>query len=287
MAALKTTGHGEISLNEKIELLEGTLLDLPQVDCPVIHHFGPGIYIREVTLFKDTFAVGHAQKYEHLNILLKGSVAIVIDGELKILTAPLIYVGKPGRKYGYVLEDTVWQNVYATEETDIDKLEALFLDKSATWQAHNQQLLELQYQLREADRMDFAQLLEQGGFDAVKVRAQSENITDQIPMPSGYSRITIRNSPIEGLGVFLSSSAEPGEMIGPARIQGMRTPLGRYINHAHVPNARFILNEGGDIDLMAIKPINGCVAGGQGDEVTVDYREALALSGIKIGETTQ
>ena len=34
----------------KIEKVESHLLDLPQVECPVVHHFGPGIYIREVTL---------------------------------------------------------------------------------------------------------------------------------------------------------------------------------------------------------------------------------------------
>ena len=30
--------------------LEKEMLEMPQADCPVAHHFGPGIYIREVTL---------------------------------------------------------------------------------------------------------------------------------------------------------------------------------------------------------------------------------------------
>lgn len=275
-----------ISLPEKIELMEAAMLEMPQVDCPVVHHFGPGIYIREVFLPQGAFAVGHAQRFEHLNILLKGAVAIVIDGVLKVLKAPLIYVGQPGRKYGYVLEDTVWQNVYATPETDIDILEATFLDKSATWQAHEKNMMELKTQLHEPDRADFFRLLEQGDFDEKTVRAQSENAGDQIPMPEGFEKITIRPSPIEGKGVFLSAQAAPGEILGPARLNGKRTPLGRYTNHMKHPNAQFVLNDKGDIYLMAICPINGCVAGGQGDEVTVNYRDALALSGLKIGEST-
>ena len=275
-----------ISLPEKIELMEAAMLEMPQVDCPVVHHFGPGIYIREVHLPQGAFAVGHAQKYEHLNILLKGAVAIVIDSQLKVLQAPLIYVGQPGRKYGYVLEDTVWQNVYATPETDIDILESTFLDKSATWQAHEKNMMELKTQLHEPDRADFFRLLEQGGFDEKTVRGQSENAGDQIPMPEGFEKITVRPSPIQGKGVFLSAPAAPGEILGPARLNGKRTPLGRYTNHMKHANAQFVMNDKGDIYLMAVRAINGCVAGGQGDEVTVNYRDALALSGLKIGETT-
>ena len=37
---------------------------------------------------------------------------------------------------GYILKDMVWQNIYATDETDVEKLEAMFLDKSQTWQEH-------------------------------------------------------------------------------------------------------------------------------------------------------
>ena len=57
--------------------LEKEMLGMPQADCPVAHHFGPGIYIREVTLPAGIFAVGHTQRYEHLNIMLTGKVAII------------------------------------------------------------------------------------------------------------------------------------------------------------------------------------------------------------------
>jgi len=270
----------------KIEQVESHLLDLPQVECPVVHHFGPGIYIREVTLPAGTLAIGHAQRLEHLNIMLTGAVAMVgDDGQTKVLRAPMIFVGKPGRKLGYVLETCIWQNVYATEERDIDKLESMFLDKSSTWQAHAEAAKQLESYHRREDREDFDLVVRLAGFTPDVVRAQSENLHDQIAMPEGFgTKLTIRSSAIEGLGVFLSSPAEADEVLAPARVLGRRTPAGRYTNHSKTPNAKFVKDEDGTIWLVSMRRIAGCAGGSQGEEVTVDYRQALALSGINLIE---
>lgn len=270
----------------QIDQVESHMLSLPQAECPVVHHFGPGIYIREVTLPAGTLAIGHAQKYDHLNIMITGSVAMVDeDGQTKVLVAPMIFVGKPGRKVGYVIETCVWQNVYPnpSDERDVDVLETKWLDKSQGWSDHDRASKESDYASHQADREDFFELIQVAGFTPDLVRQQSESEVDQIPMPEGWApKFTIRNSSIEGRGVFLSSPAEPGEVIAPARIKGMRTPAGRYTNHSLSPNAQFVMDDAGDIFLVATKRISGCCGGGQGDEVTVDYRQALALSGIHI-----
>lgn len=270
----------------KIEKVESHLLDLPQVECPVVHHFGPGIYIREVTLPAGTLAIGHAQRFEHLNIMLTGAVAMVgDDGQTKVLRAPMIFVGKPGRKLGYVLETCIWQNVYATDERDIDKLESMFLDKSATWQAHAEATKQLETYHRRDDREDFDLVVRMTGFTHETVRDQSENPHDQIKMPEGFApKFTVRDSVIEGKGVFLSAPVDADEVIAPARIDGFRTPAGRYTNHAKNPNAKFVKDQSGDIWLVALRRIAGCAGGSQGEEVTVDYRQALALSGINLIE---
>ena len=274
--------NSELTQAEKLEVLESHMLDLPQVDCPVVHRFGPGIYIREVHFPANTFAIGHAQRYEQLNIMLTGKIAIVENGIVKILEAPMMFVGPPGRKSGYVIEDTIWQNIYATDETDIDKLEVMFLDKSNTWIDHDAALAEIRYAIHIDDRYDYEVLLNQLGITDDLVREQSENEEDQVQMPAGFENVTIRNSYIEGKGVFLSSPVEPGEVIAPARIKNKRTPVGRFTNHSHNPNAYFEMNDAGDIYLFASRQINGCVGGDQGEEVTVNYRQALALSGVYI-----
>lgn len=278
----------QVQQAEQVSRLEEHMLALPQAECPVVHHFGPGIYVREVTLPAGTLAIGHAQRFEHLNIMLTGAVAILKDdGTTEVLRAPMIFVGKPGRKVGFVLETCVWQNVYATEERDIDKLEAMFLDKSETWQAYHATQQALEHQSRQADRDDFADLIAEAGFDAETVRNQSENEADQIGMPPGYAAITIRASAIEGLGVFLSYPVEAGALIGPARIDGLRTPLGRYTNHSSNPNAQFVRSDNGHIYIVALRRISGCEGGNMGEEVTVDYRQALSLSGIFLKQGDQ
>lgn len=273
----------ELSPIEKVEALESHMLEQTQVDCPVIHHFGPGIYVREVHLPKGALALGHAQKFEHLNIMLRGAVAMPSeDGGLKVMKAPMIYTGQPGRKFGYVLEDVVWQNVYATDETDIDKLESMFLDKSQPWQEKDFSLRQIREALHDEDRDDFEALLSQINLTAEEVRAQSENDDDQIPMPCGFANFTVRDSYIEGKGVFLSVGVEKNTVIAPARMGGKRTPAGRFTNHAKDANAAFVMSDNGDIYLVATKSISGCVGGEQGEEVTVNYRQALSLSGTQI-----
>lgn len=259
--------------------LEKEMLGMPQADCPVAHHFGPGIYIREVTLPAGIFAVGHAQKYEHLNIMLTGKVAIVDNGAVRVLEAPMIFTGKPGRKVGYVLETCVWQNVYATEETDIDALEAYYLDKSENWKAYDKEQSEIAHALNQHNRDDYAQVLKEFGFDAATARQQAEDESDQIDMPTAFKAVVqVRDSNIEGKGLFLSWHIAAGQIIAPARIEGKRTPAGRYVNHSVNPNCMYVADEKGDIYLMSLRDIEGCKGGGCGEELTVNYRQALTLN---------
>lgn len=259
--------------------LEKEMLEMPQADCPVAHHFGPGIYIREVTLPAGIFAVGHAQRYEHLNIMLTGKVAIVDGDQVRVLEAPLIFTGKPGRKVGYVLETCVWQNVYATNETDIDTLEAHYLDKSKTWQAYDKECSKIDHALNQHNRDDYAQVLKEFGFEADTARQQAEEESDQIDMPNAFKAVVqVRDSNIEGKGLFLSWHIASGQIIAPARISGKRTPAGRYVNHSINPNCKYIADENGDIYLVSLRDIDGCKGGNKGEELTVDYRQALTLN---------
>lgn len=264
---------------QKIQTLEAEFLKQPQADCPVVHRFGPGIYIREVTIPADTFSIGHRQTTTHLNIMLAGRVTMVNeDGSHTELVAPQTFVAGPGRKIGYIHETMVWQNVYATDETDVEKLEAMFLDKSATWQESqkNQQLL-LSFDHSE-DVADYYAAIAEYGFDQETVQAQVQNLDDQIDMPYGNYKMMVAPSNIDGKGVFATGNIEAGEVIAPARIAGKRTPAGRFTNHAKKPNAKMILLDNGDVNLVAAMPIVGCKGGNLGEEITIDYRQALSLA---------
>jgi hypothetical protein len=264
---------------EKVQRLEKAFLQEKQADCPVMHRFGPNIYIREVSIPAGTFSIGHYQKTEHLNIMLAGRVLMVNeDGSKTELVAPQVFVSKPGRKIGYILEDITWQNVYSTNETDIEKLEAMFLEKSITWQESqksNALLLTLDHS---QDIADYYLAIAEYGFDHETVRKQTENLEDQIEMPFGNYKMMVANSRIDGKGVFATGNIAEGEVIAPARINGKRTPVGRFTNHAKNSNAIMVLRDNNDIDLVAKKAINGCQGGNLGEEITIDYRQAINLA---------
>lgn len=117
--------------------LEREMLEMPQVECQLWHRFGPGIYIREMLIPAGTLILGHSHRQNHINVMLAGTFALVTpNGTVSVLRAPVFFIGTPGRKMGYAIEDTVWQNIYATEERDVSKLEEMFVEKSDAFLDH-------------------------------------------------------------------------------------------------------------------------------------------------------
>ncbi len=277
---------GKLALREllSLEQPEKTLLQLPQVECSVVHHFGPGVCIREVFMPAGTLAIGHKQRFEHLNVMLRGKVMIANDdGTTQILSAPVIFTGKAGRKIGYVMEDMVWQNIYPTDLKDADAIEAFFVEKTEDWHDDQASRFAVESVSRSIDREDYLKLLADCGIPHEVARQQSENELDFAWIDSPTTRVAI--SPIEGKGLFLTSPVKAGQIVCTARINGKRSQAGRYTNHSAHPNAKMVLLANGDIDLVALVDIEGCKGGSMGTEITIDYRQALALSGVKFKES--
>lgn len=263
-------------MTDKIADAEKFMLDKPQRECSVVHSFGPGVYIREVTIPADTFAIGHHQNFEHMNVMLKGRVSVVQDdGTVKELVAPLIYTGKPGRKVGYIHEDVVWLNIYPTELRDVAELEAKYITKSEAFELSQEKTLLLQNMV---DSDDYKKALTEFGVTEKVAQEQSNNTSDLIDFPDGSYKVAVQPSTRHGKGLFSTSKIAAGEVICPARLGGHRTPAGRYTNHAKTPNAEFRSLGAGDIELVALTDISGCHGGRIGDEITVDYRQARALA---------
>jgi hypothetical protein len=260
-----------------LDQLEARMLKMDQVSAPVIHRFGVGVYIREINLKAGSIAVGHIQKFNHNNVFLSGRVLMLTEDGIKDMQAPMVYVGTPGRKVGYIVEDVVWQNIYATDETDIEKLESAFIDKSECFQQYEQNVFEKAFDAHESDRIDFRSLVSEYGYTLEQVRAQSENELDQVPMPEGSWGFKVGKSPIQGKGIIASNDFHDGDLIAPALINGLRTPVGRYCNHSKEPNARFIMSSVNNFDLIAVRDIQGNLAGCDGEEITVNYRDVLEL----------
>lgn len=104
----------------KIERLEGAMLQHEQVECPVEHIFGPGLYIRQGVIPAGTLVVGHRHKNAHTNILLRGVMVLATEDGVRRIEAPMVWIAPAGRKVFLVLEDILLQNLYPTDLTDPD-----------------------------------------------------------------------------------------------------------------------------------------------------------------------
>ncbi len=116
------------TMREKIYAIEDVLRKVPQVECPVTHHFSKGIYAREMFIPKGTILTGKIHKHQNLNIMSKGELTVLTEDGMKRVRAPFTIVSPPGTKrIAYAHEDTVWTTIHATEETDLEKIEAFFV----------------------------------------------------------------------------------------------------------------------------------------------------------------
>jgi hypothetical protein len=115
----------------KVLGIEEEMRRFPQLDLPVKHHFSQGVYARELFIPKGTLLTGQIHKYEQLNIMSKGELSVLINGEWKRCRAPFHVVSPPGTKrIAYAHEDTVWTTIHGTEERDLVKIEAHYIAKS-------------------------------------------------------------------------------------------------------------------------------------------------------------
>jgi hypothetical protein len=261
-------------VKQDTDLLIKTMMGMEQADCPVMHYFHDGVYIREVRFPAGALVVGHIQRFAQMNVFIQGSVRMMNqDGSSKVLEAPMTFVAPAGRKTGYVLEDVIWQNIYPNSDNcqDIEALEAKWLETTPYFEEFKATKL-----LTGPD--DYEQMLSDLGVTAEQVEAESKTLEDVIYMPYGWNKVAVRSSPIHGQGVFAEANVVAGEMFCPARIEGKRTPAGRYTNHSGTPNTKAVLVNGSDIGWVALRDIHGRRGGFNGEEVTVDYRQVYSVA---------
>jgi hypothetical protein len=93
---------------------------------PLKESFIDGMYIREMFIPKGYFLAGRLHKLDCVNVCSQGSMDIITEDGFFNVTAPFTGVSGPSvLKLGYALEDTVWVNVFRTDETDLAKMDSL------------------------------------------------------------------------------------------------------------------------------------------------------------------
>jgi len=114
-----------LAMRAKLQRLESEMLKCEQVEIQVKHIFSEGLYAREIFIPKGTLLTGKIHLTEHLNIISQGDISVLTEHGMKRIKAPCTIVSSAGiKRAGYAHEDTVWTTIHATNETDLEKLEA-------------------------------------------------------------------------------------------------------------------------------------------------------------------
>jgi hypothetical protein len=123
-------GHGGADpqlVRTFIRKLTNDLLALPGAsnDMPLKHTLSNGVYMREMFIPKGTLLVGKIHKLECINIVSKGDISILTETGSGRITAGHTAVSPAGiQKVGFANEDTIFINIFRTEEADIEKIES-------------------------------------------------------------------------------------------------------------------------------------------------------------------
>lgn len=134
-------------LNDKIAKLEEVGRQLPQVPLPTMSFLLEGMYLRQCCIPGGTAFVGREHKKPHYFICAKGSAQITTEEGIKLISAGMILMVKPGSKRaGVTVEDTVFVTVHRTDETDLSEIEAdlVVFDSQAQFGVNNVILNKLQ-----------------------------------------------------------------------------------------------------------------------------------------------
>jgi len=108
----------------KVVKLQNELLKMEQADIVTTHYFLPEVYERTIVVPPWTVLTGAAHKTPYKVRLEKGTIAVNIGTEVKILTAPCEFDACAGeQRVGRVFEDeVVWVDIYANPDNCKDIL---------------------------------------------------------------------------------------------------------------------------------------------------------------------
>ncbi len=110
-----------------ILLLQDQCAQLPQVDMPVEHVFLPGQYLRKMTMPAGSLVVGKRHRYRHA-LIVTGHVTVRTADGMRELQGTHIIDSPAGMKraiYAHAPSELV--TVHLTDETDLDRIEALVI----------------------------------------------------------------------------------------------------------------------------------------------------------------
>lgn len=95
------------------------------IEMPVEHTVSDGMYMRKLLIPKGSIIVGKIHRKPCMNIVAMGDITVLTEtGCLRVQAGYTVHSPAGTMKIGYAHEDTMFINVFSTDETDIEKIEA-------------------------------------------------------------------------------------------------------------------------------------------------------------------
>ena len=256
-----------LSMSGKVQALEAELLKMPQADIVTEHTFLPSVYERKITIPPWTVLTGAAHKTDYHVRLEKGTIAVNTEDGVKVFTAPFQFAAKAGmQRAGRVFEEeVVWVDVY----DNLDNCTDMAILEDRLYAVPECGLADSRTEVQKA-KIDYGAFLYQLGMTQDELDRIVLIEHDLIEMPNDVA-VELKDSPIHGKGLFATKNFEVGEVVCPGRLNGKRTPGGRFINHSLNCNIK-PEKQGDDIYAVAARKIN------VGDELLVDYRASMRVN---------
>lgn len=113
-------------IREKIERFEKAITALSNLHLQLktTHRFSKGLYAREIFIPKGTVLIGKIHRHSDITICNSGHITILTENGAKRIKPPFTSISAVGiKRVGFAHEDTVWTNIHATNERDLDRLE--------------------------------------------------------------------------------------------------------------------------------------------------------------------
>lgn len=121
----------DMSVRDKVFVLEDEMKKHPQVILNVKHHFSWGTYARELFIPKGIMLTGMIHKFPQMNMLIKGKMRVLIGEQTEIVEAPFVTCSEAGiKRVAWALEDSIWVTILPTHERDISRIEKAFVCNS-------------------------------------------------------------------------------------------------------------------------------------------------------------
>jgi hypothetical protein len=109
--------------------LQEAMLEQPQIDPPVKHYFGEGLYVREMRLHAGELCVGKIHKKSHVLMLMEGRMSVFGHEGPKAVEAPYLVESPAWTKRAmYAITDCILVTAHATEATDLSEIEAELIE---------------------------------------------------------------------------------------------------------------------------------------------------------------